>query len=123
MFELSFGEIVVVAVVALIVIGPERLPRVARGAGVLLGRLQRFVSGVKAEFQRDMNIQELRQLQAEVQETAATVEAQLRQSKDYAEDEFQRLERELIRENTASKDTLNEQDYVLRPEEKPRERS
>ena len=48
MFDVSLTELMVIGVVALIVIGPERLPKVARTAGILLGRLQRYVSDVKA---------------------------------------------------------------------------
>ena len=49
MFDIGFSEIVVIAVVALIVIGPERLPKTARTLGHLFGRLQRYVADVKAE--------------------------------------------------------------------------
>lgn len=70
MFDVGFSELVVIAVVALIVIGPERLPRVARTAGHLLGRLQRYVNDVKADINREMQIEELKRLQSQVQESA-----------------------------------------------------
>ena len=54
MFDIGFSEIVVIAVVALIVIGPERLPKTARTLGHLFGRLQRYVSQVKADINREM---------------------------------------------------------------------
>ena len=54
MFDIGFSELVVVALVALIVIGPERLPRVARTAGALLGRAQRYINDVKADIQRGL---------------------------------------------------------------------
>ena len=54
MFDIDFSELVVIVVVALIVIGPERLPKVARTLGHLWGRAQRYVNGVKADISRDM---------------------------------------------------------------------
>ncbi len=56
MFDFSLAELMVVMVVALIVIGPERLPKVARTLGHLYGRAQRYVNGVKADIARDMAI-------------------------------------------------------------------
>jgi sec-independent protein translocase protein TatB len=70
MFDVGFSEIVVIAVVALIVVGPERLPKAARTMGILFGRLQRYVSDVKADIGREMELEELRKLQKEVQGAA-----------------------------------------------------
>ena len=70
MFDIGFSEIVVIAVVALVVIGPERLPKTARTLGHLFGRLQRYVSDVKADISREMELDELRKLQREVQGAA-----------------------------------------------------
>ena len=74
MFDIGFSELVVIAVVALVVIGPERLPKVARTAGHLLGRLQRYVNDVKSDINREMQLDELKKLQAEVQESACGIE-------------------------------------------------
>lgn len=74
MFDIAFSELIIIAVVALIIIGPERLPKVARTAGHLLGRLQRYVSDVKADINREMQLEELKKLQAEVQESARSFE-------------------------------------------------
>jgi sec-independent protein translocase protein TatB len=74
MFDVGFSELMVIAVVALIVIGPERLPKVARTAGHLLGRLQRYVNDVKSDIHREMQLDELKKLQAEVQESARSME-------------------------------------------------
>jgi sec-independent protein translocase protein TatB len=74
MFDIGFSELIVIGIVALVVIGPERLPKVARTTGVLLGRLQRYVSGVKADISREMQLDELKKLQAEVQESARNFE-------------------------------------------------
>ena len=60
MFDIGFSELHVIGVVALIVIGPERLPKVARTAGHLFGRMQRYVSDVKSDISREMEFDELR---------------------------------------------------------------
>ena len=58
MFDIGFSELLVIAVVALIVIGPERLPKVARTVGHLIGRMQRYVNDVKADISREMELDE-----------------------------------------------------------------
>jgi sec-independent protein translocase protein TatB len=77
MFDIGFSEMLLIAIVALVVIGPERLPKVARTAGHLLGRLQRYVSNVKSDINREMQLEELRKLQSEMQESARSVEQSL----------------------------------------------
>jgi sec-independent protein translocase protein TatB len=79
MFDIGFSELMVIAVVALIVIGPERLPRVARTAGVLLGRVRRYAADVKADISRETQLDELRKMQQEVTERIASVESSVRQ--------------------------------------------
>jgi sec-independent protein translocase protein TatB len=74
-FDIAFSEIVVIAVVALVVIGPERLPKVARTLGHMFGRLQRYVNEVKADINREMELDELRKLQSEVQSAARDLES------------------------------------------------
>ncbi len=78
MFDVGFSEIVVIAVVALIVIGPERLPKTARMLGHLFGRLQRYVNDVKADISREMELDELRRLQREVKGAATEIEQSIR---------------------------------------------
>jgi sec-independent protein translocase protein TatB len=65
-FDISFSELLVIAFVALVVIGPEKLPKVARTAGAFFGRLQRFVAQVKDEVNRESRFAELQKLQDEV---------------------------------------------------------
>jgi len=79
MFDIGFSELMVIAVVALIVIGPERLPKVARTVGLLFGRMQRYVNDVKADISREMALDDLRKLQANIQETADTLEQSMKQ--------------------------------------------
>ncbi len=85
MFDIGFSELMILAVVALIVIGPERLPKVARTAGHLLGRLQRYVSDVKADINREMQLEELRSLQHDVQESARELEGSIRKEANAVE--------------------------------------
>jgi sec-independent protein translocase protein TatB len=76
-FDVGFTELMVIALVGLIVIGPERLPKVARTVGHLLGRLQRYVGDVKSDISREMQLEELKRLQAQVQEQARDLERQV----------------------------------------------
>ena len=75
MFDVSFSELMVVGVVALIVIGPERLPRVARTAGHLLGRLQRYVNTVKSDISREMHVEDLKRFQERVKADFTSIES------------------------------------------------
>ena len=75
MFDVSFSELMVIGVVALIVIGPERLPRVARTAGHLLGRLQRYVNTVKADINREMHIEDLKRFEERVKSDFTSLES------------------------------------------------
>jgi sec-independent protein translocase protein TatB len=74
MFDVGFSELIVIALVALIVIGPERLPRVARTLGALLGRAQRYVNDVKADIQREVDLDELKSIRSTFQDAAKSVE-------------------------------------------------
>ena len=79
MFDISFTELMVVGAVALIVIGPEKLPKVARTVGHLVGRLQRYVSDVKSDINREMEFDELRKLRKEMNDAASAVESSARE--------------------------------------------
>lgn len=88
MFDVSFTELMVIALVGLIVIGPERLPKVARTIGHLLGRLQRYVSEVKSDISREMQIEELKRLQAEVAAQARDLERRVNEQMKTVETEL-----------------------------------
>ena len=75
MFDLGLSKLAVIGVVALVVIGPERLPKVARTVGTLLGRAQRYLADVKAEVNREMQIDELRAMRDHVQKAATSFES------------------------------------------------
>jgi sec-independent protein translocase protein TatB len=79
MFDISFTEIMVISVVALIVVGPDRLPKLARTLGYLLGRVRHYVGGVKNDIQREMEAEELNELHASVQKVAHTIENSVRE--------------------------------------------
>jgi sec-independent protein translocase protein TatB len=74
MFDISFSEVLVIAAVALIVLGPERLPSVARTLGHLFGRAQRYVNDVKSDIQREIELDELKKWKASVEETGRSIE-------------------------------------------------
>ena len=74
MFDIGVTEIFLIGVVALIVSGPERLPRVAKTVGLLFGRMQRYVSEVKADISREIELDELRKLQSTMQDAARSIE-------------------------------------------------
>ena len=91
MFDIGFSELMVIAVVALIVIGPERLPKVARAAGHLFGRMQRYVNDVKSDISREMALDDLRKLQASMQDTARSIEQSVSQEMQSAETEMNKI--------------------------------
>jgi sec-independent protein translocase protein TatB len=75
MFDIGFSELLVIGVVALIVIGPEKLPRMARTVGVLAGRLQRYVADVKADITREIELEELRKMRDSMQNAARDMQS------------------------------------------------
>ena len=91
MFDIGISELMVVMVVALIVIGPERLPKVARTLGHLWGRAQRYVNGVKADIERDMAVEEFRELQQKVQAEASALEQTFKEASQTADQHVQEI--------------------------------
>jgi sec-independent protein translocase protein TatB len=77
MFDIGFSELLLIGLVALVVLGPERLPKVARTLGHLLGRAQRYVSEVKSEINREVALDELRKTQAQFEQTARDVQYEM----------------------------------------------
>lgn len=86
-FDIGFSELMVIGLVALIVIGPERLPRVARTVGHLVGRLQRYVADVKSDINREVELDEFRKMRDSVQEAASGIETSLTSGLSKTEDE------------------------------------
>jgi sec-independent protein translocase protein TatB len=77
MIDLGLSKMALIGAVALIVIGPEKLPRVARTVGTLLGKAQRYVADVKAEVNRSMDLDELRKMKDSVETAARDVESSI----------------------------------------------
>lgn len=82
MFDVSFSELILIGIIALIVIGPERLPKVARTVGHLLGRAQRYVSDVKTDIKREMDLDELDNLKSQMEDAAKTVKESMHTAAD-----------------------------------------
>lgn len=101
MFDISFTELLVIGVIALVVIGPERLPKVARTLGHLVGRAQRYVSDVKSDIQREVELDELRKLKDQMQDAAQSVKSSLQSTESAIRQPLQEFE-----QSTMS--TLNE---------------
>lgn len=80
MFDIAFTELVIVAIVALIVIGPEKLPKVARTLGSLAGRMQRYVATVKQDIERELELDELKRLQQDIQQGSEDVKQEIENS-------------------------------------------
>ena len=95
MFDVGFSELMVIAVVALIVIGPERLPRVARTMGHLFGRLQRYVNDVKADINREIELDELRKFKSTFEDAARGFESSVSTTVDSVQSEVTKTESEL----------------------------
>jgi sec-independent protein translocase protein TatB len=91
MFDFGFLELITIGVVALIVIGPERLPKVARTAGHLYGRMQRYVSSVKSDISHEIQLDEMRRVgqdfKASVESAVSGAEQQATAVDDYLRDE------------------------------------
>jgi sec-independent protein translocase protein TatB len=88
MFDIGFSELMVIGLVALVVIGPERLPRVARTLGHLAGRLQRYVADVKADINREVELDELRKMKDSMQQAASGFESSVQSELNKTESEL-----------------------------------
>ena len=88
MLDISFSEIVVIGVVALVVIGPERLPKVARTLGHLTGRLRRYVEDVKSDINREIELDELRKMKDSMQQAASGFESSVQTELNKTESEL-----------------------------------
>lgn len=98
MFDIGFSELMVIGVVALLVLGPERLPKVAKTAGHLVGRMQRYVAEVKADINREVDASELKDLKntftdaaTSMQESMTAHVGEISREMKKTEEEFNRL--------------------------------
>ena len=88
MLELGLSKMALIGAVALIVVGPEKLPRVARTVGTLLGKAQRYVADVKAEVNRAMDLEELKKMKESVEQAGREVEQSLQSATSEFEKEW-----------------------------------
>lgn len=127
MFDISFSELILIGVVALVVIGPERLPKVARTVGLLIGRAQRYVQNVKAEIDREANFEEIKKMQEDARESAMKLEAALKTKAMEYEQKFkeaeEKMEFEIKSEPAKEAEAHNEPEphKEPQPEEDPRQ--
>jgi sec-independent protein translocase protein TatB len=96
MFGIEFPELVVIAVVALIVIGPEHLPKVARTMGHLWGRAQRYINTVKSDMSRDMALEELRKLQQTAQQEFGNISNSMHEAKQEVNKQVHEIQEEVV---------------------------
>jgi len=95
MFDFGFSELVVIGIVMLIVVGPERLPKVARTVGHFVGKAQRYAAQVRDEVNRQIELEELRKTQQEIQAAAQQFEQTIHQEIHKAETEVSQIHQEL----------------------------
>src|SRR6266699_3586972 len=112
MFDIGFSELLVIGLVALIVIGPEKLPRVARTLGHLAGRLQRYVADVKADINREIELDELRKMRDSMQQAASSFESSVKSGLAAAESEVNKV-------TADAEQALKEEPKPLQEESKP----
>jgi sec-independent protein translocase protein TatB len=98
MFDVGFSEMLVIAIVALVVIGPERLPKVARTLGHVFGRMQRYVAQVKADINREMEAADLGKVKSEFEEAARTLKDGIESQAAEAERGMREVEASIDRE-------------------------
>lgn len=98
MFDIAFSELLVIGVVALVVIGPERLPRVARTLGHLFGRLQRYVTQVKSDINREVDLAEFKRMKSEVENAAQSLKSGIESEAREAEKSIQSVEADIERQ-------------------------
>jgi sec-independent protein translocase protein TatB len=98
MFDIAFSEMLIIGVVALVVIGPERLPKVARTLGHLFGRLQRYVAQVKSDINREMDASELSKVKTEFESAARGFQQDVEIQARKTEEEIREVERDIERQ-------------------------
>ena len=98
MFDIGFSELMIIGVVALVVLGPERLPKVAKQAGEWMGKLQRYVADVKSDINRQMEMTELRKMQEEVKAAAKSLESTVQGSLDDTKKELNAIQTSFLSE-------------------------
>jgi sec-independent protein translocase protein TatB len=102
MFDIGFSELIVIGIVALVVIGPERLPKVARTLNMLFGRLQRYVTQVKSDINREMDLSELNRVKTEFEGAARSFQQDVESKAADTEKEIREAQSSIDRELAGS---------------------
>lgn len=102
MFNIAFPELIVIVVVSLIVIGPDKLPKVAQTLGVMVGRMQRFVGAIKNDLDQELKNNDLHRLQEELKLQQEGLNEQLRQGMQPVADVIRRPEQQSSAESVAN---------------------
>lgn len=113
MIDFGFDKLALIGAVALIVIGPERLPKVARTVGHLLGKAQRYISDVKAEVSRSIELEELQKMKGQFEDAARNVEQTVAQNVEQARSDFNQAAGESC--GGVEINEFNRYDTLLRP--------
>lgn len=95
MFDISFTELLIIAVVALVVLGPERLPKVARTMGHLLGRAQRYMGDIKRDIQKEMELEDIKDLKEEMHKASSSVKSSISDLSKEFKDPLKKFESDL----------------------------
>jgi sec-independent protein translocase protein TatB len=103
MFDIAFSELMIIGVVALIVIGPEKLPRMARTVGHLAGRLQRYVSDVKADINREIELDELRKMRDSMQQAASEMQSSVQAELNKTESDLNKTVQDVVEDKPEEK--------------------
>lgn len=119
MFDIGFTELLMIGVVALVVIGPERLPKVARTAGHLYGRMQRYVSDVKSDISREIEIDELKRAGQEFKQSVESSMTDIQQQTSVVDD-YLREETNSIGKAVSTVDDEDEMPPLSEPKAIPR---
>ena len=101
MFDIGFSELLVIGIIALVVIGPEKLPRVARTVGHLAGRLQRYVADVKSDINREIELDELRKMRDSMQKAATDFQSSVQTELTKTETDLNKTVEEVVKDPAA----------------------
>jgi sec-independent protein translocase protein TatB len=112
MFDIGFSELLVIGIVALVVIGPEKLPRLARTLGHLAGKLQRYVSDVKADINREIEVEDLKKMRDSMQQAASDFKGNFESEITKTETELKKTADELNKATEEINKSLDDAQHV-----------
>ncbi len=119
MFDIAFTELMVIGLVALIVIGPEKLPRMARTVGHLAGKLQRYVSDVKADISREIELEDLRKMRDSMQQAATEMQSNVQGELSKTETDLNKTVDDVVKSVEPKAQELNAAEALKAEDKKP----